>query len=54
LIAGYIAVLAAITAASVVVLPETAPRVAGRHAEKEFEQVAQPTIADLAAPGGRQ
>jgi MFS transporter, MHS family, shikimate and dehydroshikimate transport protein len=54
LIAGYIAVLAAITAASVVVLPETAPRVAGRHAEEEFEQVAQPTIADLAAPGGRQ
>jgi hypothetical protein len=47
-------VLAAITAASVVVLPETAPRVVGQQAEKEFEQVAQSTTADLAAPGGRR
>jgi MFS family permease len=52
LIAVYVAVLAAITAASTAALPETAPRVVGERAEEEFEQVALPTSADLAAKGG--
>jgi MHS family shikimate/dehydroshikimate transporter-like MFS transporter len=54
LIAGYVAVLATITAASVTMLPETALRVAGRRAEEEFEQVAPSTIAELAVPGVRR
>jgi MFS transporter, MHS family, shikimate and dehydroshikimate transport protein len=53
LIAGYIAVLAAITAASAVALPETAPRVAGGRAEEEFEHVALPATVELGSPGGR-
>ena len=50
-VAGYVAVLAAITAVSVMILPETALRVAGRRAEDEFEQAAPPT--NLAIQGGR-
>jgi metabolite-proton symporter len=39
-VAGYALMLAAITAASVVALRETAPRVAGGRAEEAYEQVA--------------
>lgn len=48
LIAAYVAVLAAITTASVVALSETAPGVVGDQAEEEFEQVASATSADRA------
>jgi MFS transporter, MHS family, shikimate and dehydroshikimate transport protein len=54
LMAGCIALLAVITTLSVMALAETAPQIAGRRAEENFEQPGFPTNVGLAAPAGRQ
>jgi hypothetical protein len=54
LIAVCIALLAGVTAGSVMALIETAPQVAGRRAEEKFEQATLTTNVGVAKPAERR